>query len=56
MSEVIGVLAAAALFAAFGLIQQRLSPSSGCHTCGHKNDPASCESCHAGSKHLGVKQ
>jgi hypothetical protein len=56
MSEVIGVLTAAALFAAFGLLQRRLSPSSGCHSCGHKDDPAFCESCDTGSKHFGVKQ
>lgn len=46
MTEFIGVVAAAALFAVFGLLRGRIREEShGCGGCASKDDPNACHAC-----------
>lgn len=55
MSELIGILAAAALFAGFGLMRKRVQDDSrGCGSCPSREDDGACKTCQVdGDKAVG---
>ena len=45
LTEVIGILGFAVLFAVFGLLRGRVQESKECSNCGGQDDPGACDSC-----------
>lgn len=57
MSEVLGIVAVAVLFAVFGLLRGRAQDGAhGCGSCSGEDDPETCHACRHGQDGMAVRR